>query len=212
MGNQVQQQLQMLWPTCLLDAPPEVHLPSDYKLRDFQPDVDTEDYLAVVHAVGFTHFTPESVANCLNHILPGGLFVIVHVPTGEIVATAMANHAPSDLHPFGGELGWVAGSPAHAEMADFARIADAAKVANALNIGSVNITSLLTSVGDPGVDTALVTDQGIREAIDAAVAGKTLVNTSFVATPSSWSTTTTGSFQTVRAQNYTVQNDGATVV
>ena len=30
---------------------------------------------------------------------------------------------------------------------------------------------LLTTVGDPGVDTAIVTDQGIREAINTAIAG-----------------------------------------
>ena len=30
------------------------------------------------------------------------------------VATAMACHNPAPLHPFGGELGWVAGDPAHA--------------------------------------------------------------------------------------------------
>ena len=38
----------------------------------------------------------------------------VHDQSGEIVATAMGLHDHSDMHPFGGELGWVAGDPAHA--------------------------------------------------------------------------------------------------
>ena len=42
-----------------------------------------------------------------------GLFFIVHDATGELVATAGANHSPSPLHPFAGQLGWVAVSPGH---------------------------------------------------------------------------------------------------
>ncbi len=38
----------------------------------------------------------------------------VHEPSGEIVATAMGLHDHSEQHPFGGELGWVAGDPTHA--------------------------------------------------------------------------------------------------
>ena len=38
----------------------------------------------------------------------------VHEASSEIVASAMGLHDHSDLHPFGGELGWVAGDPAHA--------------------------------------------------------------------------------------------------
>ena len=32
----------------------------------------------------------------------------------QLVATTMAVHNPTELHPFGGEMGWVAADPAHA--------------------------------------------------------------------------------------------------
>lgn len=118
--NANQPQLQMVWPEALLDGAPEPVLPADYHLRIFDPASDTERYLALVHKAGFTDFTADRVAGCLNRVLPDGFFVVDHMPadaparTGEIVATAMASHAPTPLHRYGGELGWVAGSPAHA--------------------------------------------------------------------------------------------------
>jgi predicted N-acetyltransferase YhbS len=39
--------------------------------------------------------------------------MVIHEETGNIVATAMAVHGPTDAFPFGGELGWVAGDPEH---------------------------------------------------------------------------------------------------
>jgi mycothiol synthase len=50
----------------------------------------------------------------MSKVLPDGFFLVEHEPTRQIVATAMATHNPSPLHPFGGELGWLAGSPEHA--------------------------------------------------------------------------------------------------
>ena len=107
-------QLQMLWPEALLGASPEPHVPPDYALRIYDPNLDLEDYLSLVHEAGFTDFDKQRVDGCLNRVLPNGFFVAVHRPTGEIVATAMATHNPKPLHPYGGELGWVAGRPAHA--------------------------------------------------------------------------------------------------
>ena len=40
--------------------------------------------------------------------------MVVHEESNEIAATAMALHDHTWLHPFCGELGWVAGDPAHA--------------------------------------------------------------------------------------------------
>jgi mycothiol synthase len=103
----------MLWPKARLAAPPELSLQPEYALRIFRPGEDEEGYLSVMHAAGFTQFDDASVARCLERALPDGFFVVEHAPSGEIVATAQANHAPKPLHPFGGELGWVAASPAH---------------------------------------------------------------------------------------------------
>jgi mycothiol synthase len=62
---------------------------------------------------GFKNWNDEFLERLLTRVLPDGLFVIVHRPSGKLVATAMAVHSPCKLHPFGGELGWVAGDPAH---------------------------------------------------------------------------------------------------
>ncbi len=48
-----------------------------------------------------------------DKLLPNGFFVIEHSATGRLVATAMATHNPTELHPFGAELGWVAGDASH---------------------------------------------------------------------------------------------------
>ena len=107
-------QLQMLWPEPLLATPPEPVLMPGYRLRILDPDIDLDAYLSLMHEAGFTDFSADRVAGCLNRVLPDGYFVAEHVPTGEVVATAMAGHGPTPLHPYGGELGWVAGRTAHA--------------------------------------------------------------------------------------------------
>jgi len=109
-----QPQLKMIWSEALLTSPPEPKLPPDYALRIFDPAQDLADYLSLVHEAGFTDFTPQKVQGCLRRVLPNGFFVVVHKPTRELVATAMASHNPTPYHPYGGELGWVAGRRAHA--------------------------------------------------------------------------------------------------
>jgi mycothiol synthase len=107
-------QLQMLWSEALLTTPPEPHLMPDYDLRIFDPAADTDAYLSLVREAGFADFTVERIEGCLMRVLPDGFFVVEHHPTGELVATAMAGHGPTPLHPYGGELGWVAGRTDHA--------------------------------------------------------------------------------------------------
>ncbi|MCU0521076.1 MAG: GNAT family N-acetyltransferase [Anaerolineae bacterium] len=107
-------QLQMLWPEALLSGVPEPSLAPEYVLRIFDPDQDLADYLSLVHEAGFTDFDEQRVTGCLQRVLPDGFFVAVHMPTDELVATAMATHNPTRLHAYGGELGWVAGRSAHA--------------------------------------------------------------------------------------------------
>jgi mycothiol synthase len=107
-------QLQMLWPEALLTTPPEPHLSPGYELRIFDPLTDLEAYLSLMHEAGFAEFTTERVEGCLNRVLPDGFYVVDHTPTQELVATAMAGHGPGPLHPYGGELGWVAARTGHA--------------------------------------------------------------------------------------------------
>lgn len=106
-------QLQMLWPESRIKFPPEISIPANYALRTYQVQ-DKEAYLRLMQEAGFTTFSEKDLSEWLKRVLPNGLFLITHPPTGQLAATAMASHNPDDLHPLGGELGWVAGNPVHA--------------------------------------------------------------------------------------------------
>jgi mycothiol synthase len=66
-----------------------------------------------MHAAGFTQFTTEMTEGLARSVLPGGFFVIEHLESGELAATCIAKHNPSEVHPNSGELGWVAALPRH---------------------------------------------------------------------------------------------------
>jgi xylulokinase len=66
-----------------------------------------------MRAVGFKNFNADSLKTWLNRSLPNGVFVVEHKASGVIAATTLAAHNPSEFHPFGGELGWVATHPKH---------------------------------------------------------------------------------------------------
>jgi predicted dehydrogenase/RimJ/RimL family protein N-acetyltransferase len=106
------QQLHMVWPKDALDMPPAPRLPDGYLLRQWRPD-EVGEYIELMDMAGFTGWSEERVNNTARNLLPDGFFVIEHKASGRLVATAQAAHRPTGLHPFGGELGWVAGDPAH---------------------------------------------------------------------------------------------------
>ncbi|MCS6829462.1 MAG: GNAT family N-acetyltransferase, partial [bacterium] len=106
-------QLQMVFPPHRFASLPEPSLPQGYRLRQIRPG-EEEKYLALMRSVGFAeNWTPADVQRFMRNVLPGGFFVVEYEPTGELVATAMANHAPTEQHPNAGVLDWVAAAPAH---------------------------------------------------------------------------------------------------
>jgi mycothiol synthase len=107
------QQLHMLWPAARLEDPPAVTLPAGYILRIYS-DGDWPGWARVMELAGFGAWEEEKLRATLLKVLPDGFFMAVDQEKGQIVAAAMATHNPLELHPFGGELGWVAGDPAHA--------------------------------------------------------------------------------------------------
>lgn len=109
MGNQTQ--LHMIWPQNH-PQPPIGPLPSGYRLRTYR-DGDEAGYIALMQNAGFASWNPDNFQAVMRCSLPEGLFFVAHEPTGLLVATAVATHNPMPLHPFGGELGWVAVHPAH---------------------------------------------------------------------------------------------------
>jgi mycothiol synthase len=105
-------QLQMIWPRERLTSAPSWSVPEGYGLRTFRPG-DEEKYIGVMKSAGFSDWNRTNLDHALSHCLPEGLFFVVHDETTSLVATALALHNPDTLHPFGGELGWVAADPAH---------------------------------------------------------------------------------------------------
>lgn len=112
MSDKPAKQLHMVWPEFKLGSPPKVELPAGYSLRTFQPE-DAPEYFKLMAAAGFENWNNETLEIWLAKVLPDGFFFVVHELTGKLTASAMATHNPSDLHPCGGELGWLAGSPEH---------------------------------------------------------------------------------------------------
>jgi mycothiol synthase len=110
--EQPKQQLRMVWPQRLLQTPPALCLHPDYDLRTYRPG-DEPQWIHVMALAGFDGWDDERVRTTMARILPDGWFMALHRATGELVATAMATHNPAEFHQFGGELGWVAGDPAH---------------------------------------------------------------------------------------------------
>jgi mycothiol synthase len=102
----------MVWPAMLRDLPPRPEVPAGYELRQFR-EGDLARYIGLMDRAGFKDWTEQRVRKLMESILPGGFLVIEHKATGDLVATALAEHKPQPLHPFGGELGYVAGDPAH---------------------------------------------------------------------------------------------------
>lgn len=81
-------------------------------MRPYQPG-DEAGFLRVMGLAGFSGWDGAKLRQWLDRTLPDGLFFAVHLPSNLIVASAMAVHNPNPDHPFGGELGYVAGDPAH---------------------------------------------------------------------------------------------------
>lgn len=111
MTEQPKPQLQMRFYPDRRPAPQAV-VPQGYTLRNFSPG-DEPGFYAVMDQAGFGGWDDEKLRPWLAKILPDGWFVIT-APDGKLVATTMANHNPNDLHPFGGEMGWVAADAGHA--------------------------------------------------------------------------------------------------
>lgn len=105
-------QLQMIWPESRVHELPAWTQPEGYEVRTYRPG-DEPAFLRLAEGAGFGRMDTEDLKSCLNKALPEGFFVGVHQETGRVVATAMASHDPTDQHPFGGQLGWVAADPQH---------------------------------------------------------------------------------------------------
>ncbi len=111
--NVAYEQLRMIWPPALLNAPPAIRLAPGYALRTYEPGDET-DFYRVMDLAGWPGWNSERLRPWLPRILPEGWFMVVHSGTDRIVGTAMALEDMSEFGRVGGEVGWLAGDPAHA--------------------------------------------------------------------------------------------------
>lgn len=79
-------------------------------MRTHRPK-DEPRFFHLMELAGWPGWNEGVLQPWLPRILPKGWFMAIHEESGEIVASAMALH--SDAYPSGGELGWLAGDPAH---------------------------------------------------------------------------------------------------
>lgn len=104
-------QLFMRWPEG--KPAPESPLPPGYRLRPFTL-ADSAAYRALMEKAGFGTWDDARIRATFERTLENGILLVEQTATGHIVATALANLAPTSRYPHGGELGWVAADPAHA--------------------------------------------------------------------------------------------------
>ncbi len=111
-SSEAVRQLQMVWPPSRLRSPPAIVVPSGYALRTFQPG-DEARFFEIMRLSGWSDWNEKRLGPLLPRIVSEGWFLAVRAETDDIVATAMALRDSTDLHPSGGELGWVGSDPAH---------------------------------------------------------------------------------------------------
>lgn len=97
-------QLEMVWPEQRLQDVPPVELPYGFGLRTFQP-ADEAAYYGLLARANLERFPLDW---WVLHMLPDGFFLVEEEGSGKLVATCLAAHHPTDRHPFGGQLGWLA--------------------------------------------------------------------------------------------------------
>ena len=106
--------LVMVLPERWLRGLPRVRVPTDYQLRVLQVGEEGV-YEALLRTTGSTE--EDGVLEwTLRHALPGGIFLMIHRPTGVPAATAAALHNPGHggiYFPFGGALANVRVLPEH---------------------------------------------------------------------------------------------------
>ncbi|OGI11764.1 MAG: hypothetical protein A2Y40_01115 [Candidatus Margulisbacteria bacterium GWF2_35_9] len=88
--------------------------PEGYRLRVYNSE-DEEPLRRLLNRAGFS-FSPIKIKQAISICLPNGCFVVEYEQTKQLVATMMARHLASQLHPFGGRIDWLATDPEHRKL------------------------------------------------------------------------------------------------
>ncbi len=104
-------QLRMTWPKNKTAG--AINIPEGYVLRQFDYENDKEQYLQLMIKAGFDYWKAEKVTEVNRLAFPNCFFVIEHIATKKIVATAHGLHNCNFGWPNAAELSWVAADPEH---------------------------------------------------------------------------------------------------
>ena len=88
-----------------------VSMPDGYRIRDFK-GFDKAELVRLYEKCGFD-FSLDRLNDALGICLPGGVFLVEHSESGELVSTMMARHLSSPEFSFGGRIDWLASDPNH---------------------------------------------------------------------------------------------------
>jgi mycothiol synthase len=104
-------QLEMAWPARRRHDPPPIAPAPGYAVRPHRAG-DEPRFFELMALVGWPGWDHARLRPWAERLLPGGWLMVVEARSGEIVASAMALR--SEAFDGAGELGWLAGDPAHA--------------------------------------------------------------------------------------------------
>ena len=101
----------MLLPESEWEKISPVNVGNEFDIRIYRYETEGNDFIELMRSGGFESWSEETLSGALRTALPDGIFLAADQSDGRLLATAMATHNPSVLHPFGGELGWVCTRP-----------------------------------------------------------------------------------------------------
>lgn len=102
----------MIWPQ---DEHPKDFdfLPKDYIVRPLAQTDSVDEYIELMHKAGFSRWGHGTFNNEVRGENTLGVFVVYNIPEKKIVAAALSMIRKDKSGSSVGELGWVAGDPAH---------------------------------------------------------------------------------------------------
>lgn len=138
-------QLEMAWPAWRRRDPPAAEAPPGYAVRPHRAGEEAR-FFALMALAGWPGWDAARLRPWAERLLPDGWLVVADERTGQVVASAMALR--SEAFAGAGELGWLAGDPAHAGRG-IGRAASAAVTARMLGRGAGRSTSTRRTSGAP---------------------------------------------------------------
>jgi mycothiol synthase len=111
MSDDALAQLRMVWPAASPTLP-AIQLPPGYRLYAEQVGNES-DFFALMTAVNWPGWDSDKLQPWRERLLSEGWFWLIHLASGQLVASSMALRDCREFGEQGGEIGWIAVDPAH---------------------------------------------------------------------------------------------------